>query len=63
MNNTREQNAGEVFWKYGACSHAMFRLLDHEFENPRITEEQASSILARGIAQKVISAECFGVVP
>lgn len=45
-------NPRKVFWKCGACSHAMFHLLNHEFNNEKPAEEQASDILAGGIAQK-----------
>jgi C_GCAxxG_C_C family probable redox protein len=45
-------NPRKVFWKCGACSHAMFHLLNHEFDNPKENEEKASDLLAGGIAQK-----------
>jgi hypothetical protein len=45
-------NPRMVFWKCGACSHALFQLLDHEFDNVKPLEEKASDILAGGIAQK-----------
>jgi C_GCAxxG_C_C family probable redox protein len=45
-------NPRKVFWKCGACSHAMFHLLNHEFDNPKEIEEKASDLLAGGIAQK-----------
>jgi len=45
-------NPRKTFWKCGACSHAMFHLLNHEFENVKLPEEKASDILAGGIAQK-----------
>lgn len=45
-------NPRQVFWKCGACSNAMFHLLNHEFENSRPREEKASDMLAGGIAQK-----------
>jgi len=54
MNNSNKVklNPRKVFWKCGACSHAMFHLLNHEFENPKENEEKASDLLAGGIAQK-----------
>jgi C_GCAxxG_C_C family probable redox protein len=45
-------NPRKTFWKCGACSHAMFHLLNHEFENVKPQEEKASDMLAGGIAQK-----------
>ena len=45
-------NPRKVFWKCGTCSHAMFHLLNYEFENIKIPEEKASDMLAGGIAQK-----------
>jgi len=45
-------NPRKVFWKCGACSHAMFHLLNHEFDNIKLQEEKASDMLAGGIAQK-----------
>lgn len=42
----------KTFWKCGACSHAMFHLLNHEFGNVKPLEEKASDLLAGGIAQK-----------
>lgn len=45
-------NPRKVFWKCGACSHAMFHLLNHEFDNVKLPEEKASDMLAGGIAQK-----------
>lgn len=45
-------NPRKVFWKCGACSHAMFHLLNHEFDNIKLIEEKASDLLAGGIAQK-----------
>ncbi len=45
-------NPRKVFWECGACSHAMFHLLNHEFEHPKTDEEKASDLLAGGIAQK-----------
>jgi C_GCAxxG_C_C family probable redox protein len=54
MNNPDKVtlNPRKVFWKCGACSHAMFHLLNHEFDNPKENEEKASDLLAGGIAQK-----------
>jgi len=54
MTNTikMELNPRKVFWKCGACSHAMFHLLNHEFDNVKLQEEKASDMLAGGIAQK-----------
>jgi C_GCAxxG_C_C family probable redox protein len=54
MNNTdkKKLNPRKVFWKCGTCSQAMFHLLNYEFENHKNIEEQASDILAGGIAQK-----------
>ncbi|HAQ37555.1 MAG TPA: hypothetical protein DCQ58_03515 [Saprospirales bacterium] len=45
-------NPRKTFWKCGACSHAMFHLLNHEFDNNKSREEKASDMLAGGIAQK-----------
>jgi C_GCAxxG_C_C family probable redox protein len=45
-------NPRKVFWKCGACSHAVFHLLNHEFENVKPKEEKASDMLAGGIALK-----------
>jgi len=45
-------NPRKVFWKCGACSHAMFHLLNHEFDNHKENEEKASDLFAGGIAQK-----------
>jgi len=42
----------KVFWQCGACSHAMFHLLNLEFDNEAPDEEKASDILAGGIALK-----------
>lgn len=54
MNNSNKVklNPRKVFWKCGACSHAMFHLLNHEFDNLKENEEKASDLLAGGIAQK-----------
>ena len=54
MNNSNKVklNPRKVFWKCGTCSHAMFHLLNHEFDNPKENEENASDLLAGGIAQK-----------
>ncbi|MDX9853741.1 MAG: C-GCAxxG-C-C family (seleno)protein [Tenuifilaceae bacterium] len=45
-------NPRKVFWQCGACSHAMFHLINHEFDNDKPTEEKASDLLAGGINQK-----------
>lgn len=45
-------NPRKVFWERGACSNAMFHLLNHEFDNEKLQEEKASDMLAGGIAQK-----------
>lgn len=45
-------NPRKTFLKDGACSHAMFHLLNHEFDNVKPLEEKASDLLAGGIAQK-----------
>ncbi len=54
MNNSNKVklNPRKVFWKCGACSHAMFHLLNYEFDNPKEVEERASDLLAGGIAGK-----------
>lgn len=54
MNNTNKVklNPRKVFWKCGTCSHAMFHLLNYEFENLKNNEERASDMLAGGIVQK-----------
>ena len=49
---TKKLSPRQVFWKCGACSHAMFHLLNHEFGNMKPVEEKASDMLAGGIAQK-----------
>ncbi|MDA3900927.1 MAG: C-GCAxxG-C-C family protein [Spirochaetes bacterium] len=41
-----------VFWKRGACSTAMCHLINREFTNERVSEEDALCLLAGGIAQK-----------
>jgi len=51
-SNKVKLNPRIVFWKCGACSHAMFHLLNHEFDNQKKSEEKASDLLAGGIAQK-----------
>jgi C_GCAxxG_C_C family probable redox protein len=48
----KKLNPRKIFWKCGACSHAMFHLLNHEFDNVKLQEEKASDLLAGGIAQK-----------
>jgi C_GCAxxG_C_C family probable redox protein len=54
MNNSvkKRLNPRKVFWQRGTCSHAMFHLLNHEFNNPKPQEEKAADMLAGGIAQK-----------
>ncbi|HPR31814.1 MAG TPA: C-GCAxxG-C-C family (seleno)protein [Prolixibacteraceae bacterium] len=53
MKTTKNKlNPRQVFWKCGACSHAMFHLMNHEFNNSKPQEEKASDMLAGGIAQK-----------
>jgi C_GCAxxG_C_C family probable redox protein len=51
-SNKKKLNPRKTFWKCGACSHAMFHLLNHEFDNMKPKEEKASDMLAGGIAQK-----------
>lgn len=50
--NKEKLNPRKVFWKCGACSHAMFHLLNHEFDNFKENEEKASDLFAGGIVQK-----------
>lgn len=54
--NAEEQkirlNPRKVFWQRGACSNAMFYLLNNEFDNVKLQEEKAADMLAGGIAQK-----------
>ena len=45
-------NPRKTFWECGACSHTMYHLLNHEFDNVKPNEEKASDMLAGGIAQK-----------
>lgn len=45
-------NPRKTFWNCGACSHAMFHILNYEFDNVKPNEEKASDMLAGGIAQK-----------
>jgi C_GCAxxG_C_C family probable redox protein len=54
MENTvkKKINPRKVFWQRGGCSHAMFHILNHEFDNVKPQEEKASDMLAGGIAQK-----------
>lgn len=52
MEAVKKLNPRKVFLKCGACSHAMFHLLNHEFGNVKPLEEKASDMLAGGIAQK-----------
>jgi len=51
-SNKIKLNPRKTFWKCGACSRAMFHLLNHEFNNIKPTEEKASDLLAGGIAMK-----------
>jgi len=51
-SNKVKLNPRKVFWKCGSCSHAMFHLLNHEFDYPKENEEKASDLFAGGIAQK-----------
>jgi C_GCAxxG_C_C family probable redox protein len=51
-SNKVSLNPRKTFWKCGACSNAMFHLLNHEFDNVKLPEEKASDMLAGGIAQK-----------
>jgi hypothetical protein len=44
-----KMNPRKALIKYGACSHAMFCIINHEFDNKRESEEKASDILAGGI--------------
>ena len=48
----KKLNPRKIFWKCGACSHAMFHILNHEYGNAKPKEEKASDMLAGGIAQK-----------
>lgn len=54
MENPEKEklNPRKIFWKCGACSHAMFHLLNHHYNNVKEREEKASDLLAGGIAQK-----------
>lgn len=54
MNNSNKVKLSprKVFWKCGACSHAMLYLLNHEFDNHKESEEKASDFFAGGITQK-----------
>ncbi len=45
-------NPRKIFWERGACSHAVYHLLNHEFDNVKPELEKASDMLAGGIAQK-----------
>lgn len=42
----------KVFWQKGACSHALFHILNREFGYIKEKEEEASNPLAGGILQK-----------
>lgn len=46
---TIPQDTKRVFWKYGACSHTFFYILNREFGCPKETEERASGLLAGGL--------------
>lgn len=48
----KKLNPRKIFWKCGACSNAMFYLLNYEFDNCKLQEEKAADMLAGGIAQK-----------
>ena len=54
MNNSDKVklNPRKTFWKCGACSRAMFHLLNHKFDNAEPEEEKAADLLAGGIAMK-----------
>ena len=54
MDNTEKATLSprRVFLKCGACSHAMFHLLNREFDNINPEKEKASDLLAGGIALK-----------
>jgi len=54
MNKTikNKLNPRKEFWKCGACSNAIFHLLNHEYGNEKLQEEKASDMLAGGIVQK-----------
>ncbi len=54
MSNTatKKLNPRKTFWKCGACSHAMFHLINDAFDNVKLPEEKASDILAGGMALK-----------
>ena len=54
MNNPEKATLSprRVFLKCGACSHAMFHLLNHEFDNINAEKEKAADLLAGGIALK-----------
>jgi hypothetical protein len=45
-------DARRTFLRKGACSHAMFYLLDREFDHLKDQEEKASDLLAGGILQR-----------
>lgn len=51
-SKTKSLNPRKVFWECGACSHAMFHLLNDEFDHVKPLEEKASDLLAGGLAQK-----------
>ena len=39
----------KIFWKYGACSHTFFYILNREFGYPKENEQRASDPLAGGL--------------
>ena len=46
MNNSDKEtlNPRKIFWICGVCSHAVFHLLNHEFDYPKENEERASDL-------------------
>lgn len=51
-NKAKQPSPRMVFWKRGACSTAMCHLLNREFINARVPEEDALALLAGGILLK-----------
>ncbi len=51
-SENKKLNPRMEFWRRGACSNAMFHILNHEFKNSKLKEEKAADMLAGGIAQK-----------
>lgn len=45
------QDTKRLFWKYGACSHTFFYILNREFGYLKETEERASGLLSGGLMQ------------